>query len=126
MNVQEIIEAFRDGLMHVCLWALAALAVCALLLLAPKRKQVRPVFARIPPVQCVVLVFAMAVCTLFSGKNTNSPPAGIMSPILPHSTGGTPVVPVTVTPEEIAQGWRLESVTTNDAVSYAMPTNGVE
>ena len=31
-----------------------------------------------------------------------------------------------VTAEEIAQGWRLECVTTNDAVSYAMPTNGVE
>ena len=31
-----------------------------------------------------------------------------------------------VTAEEIAQGWRLESVVTNDAVSYAMPTNGVE
>ena len=41
-------------------------------------------------------------------------------------TGGTPVVPVAVTPQEIAQGYRLESVTTNDAVSYAMPTNGVE
>ena len=123
MNVQEIIEAFRDGLMHVCLWALAALAVCALLLLAPKRKQVRPVFARIPPVQCVVLVFAMAVCTLFSGKNTNSPPAGIMSPLLPPLPQA--VVQV-VTEDEIAQGYRLESVTTNDAVSYAMPTDGVE
>ena len=44
----------------------------------------------------------------------------------PPSTGGTPVVPVVVTAEEIAQGWRLESVVTNDAVSYAMPTNGVE
>ena len=33
---------------------------------------------------------------------------------------------VVVTQEEIAQGWRLESVTTNDTVSYAMPTNGVE
>ena len=31
-----------------------------------------------------------------------------------------------MTVEEIAQGWRLESVVTNDAVSYAMPTNGVE
>ena len=41
-------------------------------------------------------------------------------------TGGTPVVPVTVTLQEITQGYRLESVTTNDAVSYAMPTNGVE
>ena len=109
--------------MYACLWALAALAVCALLLLVPKRKQVRPVFARIPPVQCVVLVFAMAVCTLFSGKNTNSPPAGIMSPLLPPLPQA--VVQV-VTEDEIAQGYRLESVTTNDAVSYAMPTNGVE
>ena len=118
-----IIDAFRNGLMWIGLWALAALAVCALLLLAPKRKQVRPVFARIPPVQCVVLLVVMAVCTLFSGKNTNSPPAGIMSPILPP-------LPQTVvqifTEDEIAQGYRLESVTTNDAVSYAMPTNGVE
>ena len=109
--------------MHVCLWALAALAVCALLLLVPTRKQVRPVFARIPPVQCVVLVAVMAVCTLFSGKNTNSPPAGIMSPILPPLPQ---VVVQVVTEDEIAQGWRLESVMTNDAVSYAMPTNGVE
>ena len=126
MNVQEVIEAFRNGLMWIGLWALAVLAVCALLSLIAKRKQVRPVFAHIPPVQCAVLLVVMAVCTLFSGKNTNSPPAGIMSPILPHSTGGTPIAPVVVTPEEITQGWRLESVTTNDAVSYAMPTNGVE
>ena len=123
MNVQEIIEAFRDGLMHVCLWALAALAVCALLLLAPKRKQVRPVFARIPPVQCVVLVVVMAVCTLFSGKNTNSPSAGIMAPFLPPLPQTMVQV---ITEAEIAQGYRLESVTTNDAVSYAMPTDGVE
>ena len=123
MNVQEIIEAFRDGLMHVCLWALAALAVCALLLFVPKRKQVRPVFARIPPVQCVVLVVVMAVCTLFSGKNTNSPPAGIMAPFLPPLPQTMVQV---ITEDEIAQGYRLESVSTNDAVSYAMPTNGVE
>ena len=31
-----------------------------------------------------------------------------------------------VTTEEIAHGWGLESATTNEAVSYAMPTNGVE
>ena len=126
MTVLEIIGAFRDGLMHACLWALAALAVCALLLHVARRKQVRPVFAHIPSVPCAVLLAIMAVCTLFSGKNTNSPPAGIMSPLLPGLTGGTPVVPVVVTPEDIAQGHRLESVTTNDAISYAMPTNGVE
>ena len=108
--------------MYVCLWVLAALAVCALLLHVAKGKPVRPVFARIPFVPCVVLLAVMAVCTLFSGKNTNSPPAGVMSPILPHTMGGTPV-PVVVTPEDIARGHRLESVTTNDAVSYAMPTN---
>ena len=112
--------------MHACLWALAALAVCALLLNVARRKQVRPVFAHIPSVPCAVLLAVMAVCTLFSGKNTNSPPAGIMSPLLPGLTGGTPVVPVVVTPEDIARGHRLESVTTNDAVSYVMPTNGVE
>ena len=112
--------------MHACLWALAALAVCALLLQVARRKQLRPVFAHIPPVPCAVLVAVMVVCTLFSSKNTNSPPAGIMSPFLPGLTGGTPVAPVVVTPEDIARGHRLESVTTNDAVSYAMPTNGVE
>ncbi len=31
-----------------------------------------------------------------------------------------------VTSEEIAQGYRLESAVTNDAVSYSMPTDGVE
>ena len=126
MNLLDVIGTFKNGLMWGCLWALAALVVCALLLLATKRKQVRPFFAHIPPVQCVVLLVVMAVCTLFSGKNTNSPPAGIMTPLLPYPTGGTPVAPVVITPEEIAQGWRLESVVTNDAVSYAMPTNGVE
>ena len=38
MNVQEIIEAFRNGLMWIGLSALVALAVCALLLLAAKNK----------------------------------------------------------------------------------------
>ena len=120
-----MIEAIQHAVMWVCLWTLAALAVCALLSLVARRKQVRPVFAHIPPVPCVVLLVVMAVCTLFSGKNTNSPPAGIMSPLLPRSTGGTPVVTLVVTPEEIAQGYRLENVTTNDVVSYTMPTNGV-
>ena len=100
MNVQETLEAFRNGLMWIGLSALAALAVCAFLLFAISRKWVRHAFYRIPPVPCVVLLAVMAVCTLFSGKNTNSPPTGIMSPLLPHSTGGTPVVPVVVTPEE--------------------------
>ena len=126
MNLPDVIETFKNGLMWGCLWALAALAAWAFLLVVTTRKQVKPFSVHIPPVQCVVLFFVMAVCTLFSGKNTNSPMAGIMTPLLPCPTGGTPVAPVVIAPEEIAQGWRLESVVTNDAVSYAMPTNGVE
>ena len=77
------------------------------------------------------VVFTISVA--HSGKNTNNGTG--TTGILPVATGangyaiptgGTPVVPVAVTPQEIAQGYRLESVTTNDAVSYAMPTNGVE
>ena len=94
----------RPGLLHGALTRLRQLALSALLALG------------------IALVGSVA----HSGKNTNSPPAGMMMPLLPHSTGGTPVVPVVITPEEVAQGWRLAGVTTNDAVSYAMPTNGVE
>ena len=65
----------------------------------------------------VAFVVVSAFCVIRGGAKFLMPPP---------STGGTPVVPVVITPEEIAQGWRLESVTTNDAVSYAMPTNGVE
>ena len=54
------------------------------------------------------------VCTLFGGGKMRSG----------GGRGATALPGVTV--EEIAQGWRLESVVTNDAVSYAMPTNGVE
>ncbi|MBR0068399.1 MAG: hypothetical protein IJQ00_12445, partial [Kiritimatiellae bacterium] len=64
----------------------------------------------------------LSVSLLFGGGKTNSPPLLLMppSPSLPQT-----VVP-SITQEEIAQGWRVESVVTNDAVSYAMPTNGVE
>ena len=33
--------------------------------------------------------------------------------------------PVQTTGEDVARGWRVESVTTNEAVSYAMPTNAM-
>ena len=40
MSLPDVIETFKNGLMHVCLWVLAALAICTLLLLASKRNQV--------------------------------------------------------------------------------------
>ena len=79
----------------------------------------------------VAFVVVSAFCVIRGGaKFLMPPPSTGGTPVVPvmqsPATGGTPVVPVVVTPEEITQGWRLESVTTNDAVSYAMPTNGVE
>ena len=116
MNVLEGIDALKNGLMWVGLSALAAIAVgvvgawlCRGVASATRRLLT---VARI-----IAFAVVSAFCVLRGGAKFLMP--------LP-STGGTPVVPVVVTPEEIAQGWRLESVTTTEAVSYAMPTNGVE
>ena len=116
MNVLEGIDALKNGLMWVGLSALAAIAVgvigawlCRGVASATRRLLT---VARI-----IAFAVVSAFCVLRGGAKFLMP--------LP-STGGTPVAPVVVTQEEIAQGWRLESVTTNEAVSYAMPTNGVE
>ena len=116
MNVLEGIDALKNGLMWVGLSALAAIAVgvvgawlCRGVASATRRLLT---VARI-----IAFAVVSAFCVLRGGAKFLMP--------LP-STGGTPVVPVVITQEEIAQGWRLESVTTNEAVSYAMPTNGVE
>ena len=68
------------------------------------------------------LIGLLSVSLLFGGGKTNSPPLRLMPlpPSLPQA------VVSDITQEEVAQGWRVESVVTNDAVSYAMPTNGVE
>ena len=116
MNVLEGIDALKNGLMWVGLSALAAIAVgvigawlCRGVASATRRLLT---VARI-----IAFAVVSAFCVLRGGAKFLMP--------LP-STGGPSVVPVVVTQEEIAQGWRLESVTTNEAVSYAMPTNGVE
>ena len=116
MNVLEGIDALKNGLMWVGLSALAAIAVgvvgawlCRGVAFATRRLLT---VARI-----IAFAVVSAFCVLRGGAKFLMP--------LP-STGGTPVVPEVVTPEEIAQGWWLESVVTNGAVSYAMPTNGVE
>ena len=121
----------------IVMWAMvAALVICAALwpLARHADRRGRPglLHGALTRLRQLTLSTLLALGIVFigsvahSGKSTNSPPAGIMMPLLPHSTGGTTVHPVVITQEEIAQGWRLESVTTNDAVSYAMPTNGVE
>ncbi len=116
MSVIETIGTIRNGLMWIGLSALAAIAVGvvgAWLYRGVASAMRRPLAVA----RLAAFAAFSAFCVIRGGaKFLMSPP----------STGGTPVVPEVVTPEEIARGWRLESVVTNDAVSYAMPTNGVE
>ncbi len=132
MSVIETIEAIRSGLMWICL---SALGLCLVALLGcaisgkrhscrfPWSRHARPSpvgsgesAASPRPSRSVLVGIALLaiVCTLFGGGKMRSG-GGRGATALPG-----------VTAEEIAQGWRLESVVTNDAVSYAMPTNGVE
>ena len=116
MSVIETIEAIRNGLMWICLSALAAIVVGVVgaWLYRGVASAMRRLLA---VVRLAAFVAVSAFCVIRGGAKFLMPPS---------STGGTPVVPVVVTPEEIAQGYRLESVATNNTVSYAMPTNGVE
>ena len=70
------------------------------------------------------------VCTTLCGKNTNGVqnvggtgttgilPVGIGGPLT--STGGTPVVPVEVSPQDVSNGWRVAEETA--AESFAQPS----
>jgi len=114
---------FQQALIRLCVCA--AVALLAVLIL--RTQAVRNAAERIAALWrgaaywmrlvTMSLVFGFV---LYAGTKTNSPPLSMMMPSLPQS------VVQQITEQEIAQGWRLESVLTNDAVSYAMPTNGVE
>ena len=125
MSVIETIEAIRSGLMWIGLSALAALA--AGVVGARLYRGVASVMrCPLAVARIAAFVAVSAFCVIRGGaKFLMPPPSTGGTPVVPvmqsPATGGTPVVPVVVTPEEIAQGWRLESVTTNDEVSYAMP-----
>ena len=67
---------------------------------------------RIPRSRLAAFLAFAFVAMIYAQKNvTKSPPRGV-------------VVQQTVSPEDAARGYRLESVGTNAAYSYAMPTNG--
>ena len=119
MNLREIIEAFQNGLIRVCLWGLAALAACYLVAWLCRSGQRAVVWWRSLRawLDKIVFISLFTACILIGGTKLNNPP--LPQTPLPQS------VIQTVTDDEIVQGYRLESVTTNDAVSYAMPTNGV-
>ena len=97
MSLQEIIESFRTGLMLLGLWVLAAIAVGVVG--AWLYRGVAPAMRR--PLTVARLAAFVAVSAFYVIRGG----AKFLMP--PPSTGGTPVVPVAVTTEEIARGWRL-------------------
>ena len=123
MNLFEIIDTLKSGLMWINLGALLLIAAaCAFIGL---HRMSKALFARLSPAAIGVFAVAAIVATGEAQKRLLRG-GGLGDRALPECGAlGDRALP-NVTAEEIAQGWRLESVVTNDAVSYAMPTNGVE
>ena len=116
MSVIETIETLKSGLMWIGLSALAAIAVGVVgaWMYRSACSVVAWVWRSRPWFEKGVLIGLLSFCVVFGSEKTRS--GGAL---------GDRALPG-VTAEEIAQGWRLESVVTKDAVLYAMPTNGVE
>ena len=113
MSFPEIIETIRIGLMKAGLVTLASILGGGALfaLWRTVRRPIVTTWRLLGRPGKVVVTSLCAVCIfLAGGKNEGL-----------RGTGNS-----AVTPEEIAQGYRLESVVTNDAVSYSMPADGVE
>ncbi len=92
---------------------------CALVLAWLSRIGVRGL--RKLPVPVLVACLSLVVGTGIVAQKTNGVNNLPPMPLLPRSA---PVV-ATVTEDDVARGWRVESVTTNETLSYAMPSNAV-
>jgi len=120
---QIVLHVFAP-LLCVSLAAWAALCLCRFL-----SRCFCTLGRRVPPAQWGAIAAVMVVCTLFSGKNTNSvqsagvgamgiPPVAMLMHGSSVSSGGMPVAPA-VTPEDMSNGWRVVEVA--DAGEFAPP-----
>ena len=116
-----MIQAFACGAYGWFLQALIRLCVCAavalFVVLVLRTQTVRDAAARIAALwrgashfTRLAVLSLLSVCVIDAGEKMRIGGGALGDRALPS-----------VTVEEIAQGWRLESVVTNDAVSYAMP-----
>ncbi|MBQ7189372.1 MAG: hypothetical protein IJR99_08165 [Kiritimatiellae bacterium] len=125
MNPYDAIETCRGCLVWVCEGTLAVLAVALFVavMLRTGRGLAAALRRRFSSPGASV-AFALCLYAVWCGgtKRGGNPPGGGEPP--PDRSGGGQTV--TITAEDIARGWRLEGVATNGAVSYAMPSNGVE
>ena len=123
--------SFGNGIVAAgVLCAIVAICVFALRALGRKSALFLAVFA------------AVSVVATLTAQKTNGVPPNMNSPLPQMQQGGglsltgftrltgfegnlvNLVNPVQTTLNDIARGWRVESVTTNAAISYAMPVNG--
>ena len=112
MSVIETIEAFKSGLMWICLSALAAIAVGVIgaWLCRSARSVVAWAWRSRPWFEKGVLIGLLSFCVVFGSEKTRSGGGALGDRALPG-----------VTAEEIAQGWRLVTETNCTVDVYAMP-----
>ena len=111
-------DGIRDLLTDICLVGAAATSVAWVLLINRGRMaRVANRIAKTSRSAIAAFLFFAAIATVCAQKSgTNEPPRGASSPRVIESGPS-------VTPEDVARGYMLESVTTNAAYSYTMPTN---
>ena len=112
-------DGIRDLLTDICLVGAAATSVAWVMLINRGRMaRAADRIAKTSRSAVAAFLFFAAIATVCAQKSgTNEPPRGASSPrvIEPGPS---------VTPDDVERGYMLESVTTNAAYSYAMPTNG--
>ena len=111
MFLPEIIQSLLSGLLVACMAAIVACGVVVALYRAARRWAAAK-WLSLSWMERGALACLCAACILFGSVK---PPGGMR---------GAANAPVSM--EDVARGYRLESVVTNDAISYAMPTDGVE
>ncbi len=73
------------------------------------------------PVPVLIVFLSLATGTGIDAQKTN----GVNNlPPMPLPSRSAPVV-ATVTEDDVARGWRVECMTTNETLSYTMPSNAV-
>ena len=112
---------FQQALIRLCVCVAVALFVVLIL----RTQTVRNAAARIAALwreashfTRLAVLTLLSVCVIDAGIKTNSPPLGMMMPILPSLPQS---VVQQITDQEIAQGWRLVAETNCEASVYAMP-----
>ncbi|MGN0833347.1 MAG: hypothetical protein ACI4RD_06830 [Kiritimatiellia bacterium] len=97
-------------------------AGCLLLRFGRRIARLSDAFVRLPAVQKAALVLGVTVATVSAQKGVTNG-AGVASFSYGKSVAGGVAPPsgAAVSPADAARGYRLESVSTNDDLSYAMP-----